>query len=205
MSNSHPKSPSISSVASKLGKLKLDDNMSTTGSSSGDHRRSVSIDHGRSKPKVEVEAFYGDRSQLRRFLVQLKAYFALEGDKYPSSRSEILFAGMQLKSATFGWFEPYMSNFLDDEPNEETKKIFGSFMVFENKIRQVFNMSDEERVAITKIRQLKQRGSAAQYYANFQSLAMHLEWDDNAKASAFYDGLSDVVKDQMMPEPLDTL
>jgi len=34
---------------------------------------------------------------------------------------------------------------------------------------------------------------------------MHLEWDNNAKASAFYDGLSDVVKDQMMPEPLDTL
>ena len=167
MSNSHPKSPSISLVASKLGKLKLDDNMSTTGSTSGDHRRSVSIDHGRGKPKVEIEAFYGDRSQLRRFLVQLKAYFALEGDKYPNSKAKILFAGMQLKGAAFGWFEPYMSNFLDDELTNETKKIFSSFTVFENKIRQVFNMSDEERVAATKIRQLKQRGSAAQYYANF--------------------------------------
>jgi len=120
MSNSHPKSPFISSVANKLGKLKLDDdNMSTTGSTSGDHRRSISIDNGRGKPKVEVEAFYGDRSQLRRFLVQLKAYFALEGDRYPSARSKILFAGMQLKGAAFGWFEPYMTNFLPTIPRPQ--------------------------------------------------------------------------------------
>ena len=51
-----------------------------------------------------------------------------------------------------------MSNFLDDELTDKTKKIFSSFTVFKNKIRQVFNVSNKERVITTKIRQLKQRG-----------------------------------------------
>ncbi|KAF4546924.1 Hypothetical protein D9617_96g011920 [Elsinoe fawcettii] len=179
--------------------------MSDTRSEAGGHRRSSSRDEPRSRTKLDVEPFYGDRAHLGRFLTQLKTYFLLERDKYPDNRSRILYAAMQLKGAAFGWFEPYLNQFLDGRPSDETKAIFSDFDVFQAKIKQVFNISDERRVAATKIGQLKQRGSTSQYYSHFQQLTAHLDWDQNALHSAFYQGLSDAVKDQMIPNPPTTL
>ena len=205
MSNFHPRPPSTtSSVTNKLAALKLDD-MSEAGSTSG-HRRSSSSDATKDyKDRMRVEAFHGERSQLRRFLIQLKVVFVLERDKYPTSQSQVLFASMQLKGAAFSWFEPYISDYLTGKPNNDTQKIFSAFGEFEDKIKQVFNVSDEERVAAIKLRQLRQRGSAAQYYSQFQQLIAHLDWDNNAKRAAYYDGLSDAIKDKMVPEPPEEL
>ncbi|PSK33407.1 hypothetical protein B9Z65_8921 [Elsinoe australis] len=176
--------------------------MSTTGPTSGErHRSSRDEDTRDGKRGIDVEPFYGDRAQLRRFLIQLKTLFKLEGSRYPSHQSRVLYASSRLRGSAFSWFEPYIGDFLTDTPEDETKAMFSNFEEFEKRIKQVFNISDEERVAATKIRQLKQRGSAAQYYSQFQQLAMHLDWDDGAKASAYYEGLSDSVKDQMLEGP----
>ncbi|KAF4556640.1 Hypothetical protein D9617_1g085180 [Elsinoe fawcettii] len=177
----------------------MSDNRSQAG---GDrHQRSHSRDDGGRGKHDDVEPFYGDRSQLKRFLIQLGFLFKLRPDLYPHNVQRVTYAASRLRGAAFAWFEPYAGDYLTETPEDETKAIFGSFSEFEKRIKQIFNISDEERVAATKIRQLKQRGSVAQYYSQFQQLAQHLDWDDSAKASAFYEGLGDSVKDAMIDGP----
>ena len=55
------------------------------------------------------------------------------------------------------------------------------------------------------LRQLRQKGSAAQYYSRFQQLSARVEWDDTTLASAYYKGLSEAMKDQMGPNPPEKL
>ena len=55
------------------------------------------------------------------------------------------------------------------------------------------------------LRQLRQKGSAAQYYSRFQQLSARVKWDDTALASAYYEGLSEAVKDQIGPNPPEKL
>jgi len=82
--------------------------------------------------------------------------------------------------------------------------IFNKFDNFEERIKTIFGIPGEEQVASQRIHQVKQTGSAAQYYAMFQRLANKLDWEPNAFASAYYMGLKDSVKDRMGAErPVD--
>jgi hypothetical protein len=158
----------------------------------------------RTKDDFKVDLFYGDRSKLRAYLIQLKLVFHLHRTKYPEGSTQVLFAATYLRGAAFSWFEPYMTDYLgntEDDREEDTDTMFESLANFEAKLKQVFGVVDEERAAERQIRQLKQQGSASQYYSNFQQLASRLNWDDHAKASAYYMGLSDAVKDKMVPTP----
>jgi hypothetical protein len=90
------------------------------------------------KDKVKVDFFYGDRPKLRAYLVQLKLVYALNKDKYPDSPSKVMLAAVYLRGAAFSWFEPYVSDYLDHNPEEQepdTKKIFAEFSVFEEKLK----------------------------------------------------------------------
>jgi hypothetical protein len=157
----------------------------------------------RTKEDFKVDLFRGDRTKLRAYLIQLKLVFKLHSAKYPEGSTQVLFAATYLRDAAFSWFEPYMSDYLDEEDDNEddTDTMFESFSNFEAKLKQVFGVVDEERAAERQIRQLRQKGSAATYYSEFLQLASRLDWDDSAKASAYYMGLSDAVKDQMIPTP----
>ncbi|SLM37547.1 Retrotransposon gag domain [Lasallia pustulata] len=110
---------------------------------------------------------------------------------------------MHLRGPAFAWFEPTLTDWLESETKEtDTIATFGSFAHFEVRLQQVFGSAlDEERTAARLIRQLKQKASTAQYYAEFQQLASKLDWNDNALGSAFYEGLKDIVKDNMEDPP----
>ena len=154
------------------------------------------------KDDLRIEHYYGERAKLRFFLTQLKAAFKLQPQKYPDARSKVLYSAMQLRGSAFAWFEPTMTDYLESETKEqETVLIFGSFAQFEIAISKVFGTADEERAAARTIHQIKQKGSAAQYYSQFQQVASKLDWDENAKGSAYYVGLKDAVKDQMLEMP----
>ena len=151
----------------------------------------------------KVEYFHGDRSKLRFFLTQVKTVFAINSGKYPNAHKQVLFAAMHLRGPAFAWFEPTLTDWLESETKEtDTIATFGSFAHFEVRLQQVFGSAlDEERTAARLIRQLKQKASTAQYYAEFQQLASKLDWNDNALGSAFYEGLKDIVKDNMEDPP----
>jgi Retrotransposon gag protein/Zinc knuckle/WCCH motif len=157
------------------------------------------------KNDIRVEFFHGERAKLRAYLMQVKLVHALDPSKYASETNKVLLAATYLRGDAQSWFEPYFSKFLDGDDDEEAKRTFSKFAYYENKLKQVFGSADEERVATRQIRQLRQKGSAAQYYSRFQQLSARLDWDDSALTSAYYEGLSEQVKDEMGIDPPQTL
>ena len=154
------------------------------------------------KDGLKIEHFEGNRAKLGFFLTQLKAVFKLQPNKYPRPADKVLFAAMQLRGPAFAWFQPTMDDWLESEtPDPETTEMFRAFPNFEGAIKQVFGIGDgEERAAARAIHRLKQKGSAAQYYSQFKQLAARLDWNNDAFGSAYYEGLKDAVKDQMINE-----
>jgi hypothetical protein len=182
--------------------------MSTTGREPRGEReptreRNTPLDQD--KDGLKVDFFRGDRSKVRPYLVQLKMVFTLNPTKYPTAAKKVIFAAGHLRDQAFSWFEPYITDYLDNptesEQEEDTRTIFASFASYEAKLKQVFGTVDEERAAARQIQTLKQTGSAAQYYSLFQQISQRLDWDDSAKASAYYMGLKDEVKKKMFPSP----
>jgi Retrotransposon gag protein/Zinc knuckle len=157
------------------------------------------------KSDIRVEFFHGERAKLRAYLMQIKLVHALDPSKYASETNKVLIAATYLRGDAQSWFEPYFSKFLNGDDDEEAKRIFSKFAYYENKLKQVFGSMDEERVAARQLRQLRQKGSAAQYYSRFQQLSARLDWDDAAFASAYYEGLSEAVKDEMGIDPPQSL
>ena len=155
-----------------------------------------------SKDDLKIEAFTGNRAKLGRFLLQLKTVFRLRPQNYPDPKAKVLFASMQLKEGAYEWFEPILKDYLDHaseaEREQDTVNIFSSWVNFEAAIRQVFGTIHEERAAARTVHRIKQTGSAALYYSQFNAVASKLSWNEEAKGSAYYEGLKDVVKDHMI-------
>jgi hypothetical protein len=130
------------------------------------------------KDDLKIEKFTGERAKLGYYLLQLKTVFRLRPQKYPNALSKVLFTSMHLKGAAYEWFEPTLKDFLEtnDPSNREqdTVNIFGSFTNFELALQQVFGTINEERAAARTIHRIKQRGSAAQYYSQFNAVASKL-------------------------------
>jgi len=155
------------------------------------------------KDDVKVEYFYGDRAKLDTFLMQLKVVFKLNPVKYQKAATQVLFASMHLKGAAQDWFQPILKEYIEtSDPDKDVKMMFGYFAKFEEGIKQVFGTINEERAASRKIYTLKQTGSAASYFSEFQKVAKELRWEDeDAFAEIFYNGLKESVRRQMMKPP----
>jgi hypothetical protein len=169
--------------------------------SSSSSKPPTSHDEVKLKNDVRIEFFHGERAKLRAYLMQVKLVHALDPSKYASEVNKVLIAATYLRGDAQSWFEPYFTKHLEGSKDPETKEIFADFDNYEDKLKQVFGNVDEERVAARMLRQLKQKGSTAAYYSRFQQLKARVEWDDTALASAFYEGLSEGVKDEMGPNP----
>ena len=154
------------------------------------------------KDDIRIEYFTGDERRIRGYLMSVKLAHSLDPKKYDTEVNKVLIAAAYLRGDAQAWFEPYFTHHLEkDEDDKEAKRIFSDFGYFEAKLKQVFGNLDEERSAARLIRQMRQKGSTAHYAARFQQLAGRLDWDDAAYASAYYEGLSEEVKDQMGPNP----
>jgi hypothetical protein len=154
--------------------------------------------------KIDVPGpFDGTTGQLQGFLTQLKTYHKFYPVRLQGNREKVLHAGTCLTGAALSWFEPILRDYIEkdkDSRDQETTNIFASFANFEKAIRGAFGNVDEVRIAIQKIQQLKQRGSAADYAAMFRQLSSKTEWDDDPLMSIFYNGLKEEVKDELYKE-----
>jgi hypothetical protein len=127
------------------------------------------------KDDIRVEYFHGERSKLRSYLMQVKLVHSLNPSKYASETNKVLIAATYLRGDAQSWFELYFTRHLDGDDDKETRAIFNKFTLFEAKLKQVFGSVDEERVTARMVRQLRQQGSAAQYYSKFQQLTARLD------------------------------
>ncbi len=211
-SSSRPKSP----LSDRDGDIRMGslNNLSTSNLSSGPgsgvtpatrtDRHERDDDHG-GKDSVKVDPYWGtDKDKLSPFLIQLKMVFKLKPNKYPEEEDKVMFAAMHLKGPAFAWFEPTMKDWVDsDEHDLETRKCFANFKEFELRIKKVFGAFADGRAAARTIYKIKQKGSAAMYYSEFQQVASKLNWEDeDAFAEIFYNGLKESVRKHMMDPPV---
>lgn len=150
----------------------------------------------------EPPTFDGKKDELPGFLTHLKAFQMFYQKDLQQEVDKVFSAAAFLRGDALNWFEPIQKDYLDwnHDPKRQdklTKEVFGSFGAFEKRLRETFGDPDEERTAEQQLRNLKQRGSAADYTAKFRQITARLGWDDEPLMAAYYAGLKDEVKDEL--------
>lgn len=147
--------------------------------------------------------FDGTRGTLRGFLTQMRAYVTFYGQQFTDEPTKIFFAASLLRGDALAWFEPIQRDYLEKEDalrHAETRHVFLHYQNFEDQMKATFGDPDESRTAEQQLRNLRQKGSAADYTAKFQQIASHLQWDVGSLMAAYYSGLKDEVKDDLAKE-----
>jgi len=161
-------------------------------------------DAKRSKVKIEApKAFSGNKQELRGFVTTVRAYFLHYPDQFTTEDSQVMFAASRLEGDALAWFEPILRDKIENNMRhwkESTKAAFKSFDGFEEALKEAFGDPDETQSAERQLHQLHQKGPASDYAAKFRQVAAHLEWDDDPLMVAFYQGLKDEVKDELIKE-----
>ena len=76
--------------------------------------------------------------------------------------------------------------------------LFTSYTNFRKNITTLFGEINKQHKAQIDMEALKQKGSAANYSAEFQRLSFHIGYDNEALKRSFYKGLKDKVKDELL-------
>ena len=73
----------------------------------------------------------------------------------------------------------------------------GSLKTFKTAMRKMFGILDKKKDAERKLQALQQTGSALEFTAKFQQLAVRTQWGDSALTALFYQDLKEQVKDDI--------
>ena len=120
------------------------------------------------------EPFDGSKGKLQAFFSQIELFFEFNVDKFLTDKHKVLFASTYLRGPAFKWFNSFLTDFLNNEPDKRDDNIIEvtqNYSNFKNKLRQVFGDFDEECLAEPRMQSLQQTGSAANYASKFQQLA----------------------------------
>jgi hypothetical protein len=74
------------------------------------------------------------------------------------------------------------------------RKMFNNTEYYFNFLRQSFDDLDEARIAELQLLDLKQKGSVPEYLTRFTQYGTRVAWDERAKMTQFYKGLSESIK-----------
>ena len=146
------------------------------------------------------EPFNGSRGKLQAFFSQIELFFEFNVDRFPTDEHKVLFANTYLRGLAFKWFNSFLTDFLNNEPDKrdnDTIEATQNYLNFKNKLRQVFGNFDEEHLAERMMQSLRQTGSAADYASKFQQLAAQSQWRAVPLVAQFYKELKDRVKDDV--------
>ena len=146
------------------------------------------------------EPFDSSRGKLRAFFSQVELFFGFNVDRFSTNKHKVLFASTYLRGPAFEWFNSFLTDFLNNKPDErddDTIEVTQNYSNFKNKLRQVFGNFDKEHLAERRMQSLPQTGFAANYASKFQLLAAQTQWGAVPLVAQFYKKLKDRVKDDV--------
>ena len=121
--------------------------------------------------KINIpEPFDSSRGKLQAFFSQIELFLGFNVDRFPTDKHKVLFASTYLRGPAFEWFNSFLTDFLNNEPDkrdDDTIKVTQNYSKFKNKLRQVFDNFDKEHLAKRRMQSLRQTGSAANYASKF--------------------------------------
>jgi hypothetical protein len=148
-------------------------------------------------PKLPI--FKGDNGSLLPFLASCLVRFQSNPERFATDTAKINFALSAFQGTAMKLVQPDLNLAPSQRP-----LWYSTWALFVAQLKINFGDADPRTTAKRKIKSLRQTSSALHYWVEFQLLKTDLDWKDAALQDAFYDGLSDQVKDALTlhPEPL---
>ena len=148
-----------------------------------------------------LERFSGAPGTCRSFLTLCKLTFELQPLTYPTERSRVAFMITQLTGRARDWGTAEW---------EKQSTFCSSVTAFSEGLRKVFEHATPGREAARGLLNLVQGSRrVTDYSIEFRTLAAESDWNASSLTDAFYNGLSDDIKDELAardpPEDLDAL
>ena len=104
------------------------------------------------------EPFDGSRRKLQAFFSQIEIFFVFNVDRFPTDKHKVLFASMYLRGPAFKWFNSFLMDFLNNEPDKRDNdkiKVTQNYSNFKNKLRQVFGDFDKKHLTERRMQLLR--------------------------------------------------
>jgi len=141
----------------------------------------------RKEAKVsEPPEFTGRVSELQNFLMQCEIVFRLRASSFAEDEIKVLYIIGRFREAAQNWAAPIGM--------DETHPLRHDYQAFKTELQTVFQDTTAQIDAMTRIGKLHQTRSAAEYGAEFSTLASLLQLDEPSKRAFFYNGLKPDIK-----------
>lgn len=144
---------------------------------------------------AKPDKFSGEkRHMLEVFLNQCVANFIAKRELYRTDRNRIIFAGSYFTGRANTWFGGYLPD-LDNDVPEHT--FLRTWAAFREELIIHFGVMDPRANALVQINLIKhsENQRVTDYKLEFDELAKHLHWNDEALADKFFLGLHKRIKD----------
>ena len=150
----------------------------------------------------QPDKFHGDRKNLNAFILQMEIYFSFNDDKFEEDyNSKSLFATSFLRGAALEWIEPFIHDFYEHESTDgsmvTTKTIYKTWDGFKKEIKRMFGDFNATQIAVRKLLDLRQTGSAINYATEFQRYGTKTGWDTTALIEIFQRGLKNHLREEI--------
>ena len=107
--------------------------------------------------------------------------------RFPTDQAKVAFIVSLLKGAALDWASYYL---------EQGHPMLNSLETFLVEFERIFGDPDRKASAAQRLRRIEQGSrTTTEYAAEFQLLSRDVNWNDEALANCFFEGLSDGVKD----------
>lgn len=158
--------------------------------------------------KIRAPSDYdGNRAGATAFLNDCQTYLRLNKDSYPTDEDKIIFILSYMVGGAAGPFkEALTARAFAINPTTKLEEGFGAWTDFLENVKKLFGTLNPIDDAITQMKSLRQTGTADEYVASFQSLAIKSTIQEVAVLSDYFlSGLSNgLVKNIMAVEKLPT-
>ncbi|GKU10828.1 unnamed protein product, partial [Fusarium langsethiae] len=155
----------------------------------------------------QPDPYNGNPEQLQGFLTALRSYQMYYPIQFSTDEMRTRHAMSLLKDKAQRLMEPIVRDYVNKpyhERQEMTKRVYDNYANFEGELIHAFGLANEKKEAESKIRKLRQTGSAAAYLSEYRYQMAKLDWNEAAHMDQVYLGLKDEVKDALVnirPKP----
>uniref|UniRef100_A0A670ZUX7 DUF4939 domain-containing protein n=1 Tax=Pseudonaja textilis TaxID=8673 RepID=A0A670ZUX7_PSETE len=155
----------------------------------------------RKNPVAMPEKFSGQTDMFSTFLGQCQLYFSVRPEDFPTDRAKVGFIISLLTGQAAKWATPLL---VQDSP------LLDNFQGFLQQMNVMFENPIKSQIVDRKLKDITQgKRPLQEYVAEFRLLCMDSTWNEPAHMAAFQEGLSDIIKDELIhaerASTLDTL
>lgn len=146
-------------------------------------------------------SYSGDPTTCRGFLNQMAVHFEMSPESFPSDRAKVGFLMNSLTGKALLWITPLW---------EKSDPIIHNFAVFSKAFRGVFDPPYRTKNLSKALWHIKQGSrSVTDYAIEFRTISSQVDWSQTGLITAFMEGLSDSLQDEVagrdLPEDLEGL